>query len=654
MATEVGALYYDIDAKDNNLKAKLDEADKNVKRLGDSATTNFDKFQKGAKVAAVGLGVVGAGLTLYAKNATDYTVGLLKSSKALGSQIGVSTTEASRLVAAVGRMGVEADNASQMFGIFSKQIVASSSSSESNRLAQQKLKIEIDKTKQSIANTTSEIAKNGDKSGELKLKLQDLNNTLASQRERLNQSADAFAKLGISTKDGAGRQKDFNTLLFEVADKFKTMPNGIDKTALAMQLFGRQGKDMIKVLNLGSQGIQDLEKQADRMGLTLNANTITSIENLISKQKDLKQETDAMKIAVGTATAPVLTDFTSKVNGLIMALLNSDGPLRTITVDFLAFGGPVAGGASALLAFIANVDQTRGTLSALGSGIVGLIGLIRSPWVLAFIAGGAALALVTGALFGQKSAADQLASAHNNLKNSIDLLRNAELGLEGAQLNEKRAAFEVKDAQARYNDAVRRFGPNSDAAKRAMLDLRQAQLNLKLAHQQTIDKMKDYKKQEDEVAKNKSLEDHLKRIRTQLQGVGSDAFNAGQTITNQFTGRTVTVKTSKNAVGQQTINFVQTFGKRAGGGPVEAGRQYLTGEQGPELFVPRQSGTIIPADLTKKIMSGGNAQPNHSTRFGDTIVNIGEVNNQQDENYVLRRINRNQQLEAFGMSPIGI
>jgi phage-related minor tail protein len=35
-------------------------------------------------------------------------------------------------------------------------------------------------------------------------------------------------------------------------------------------------------------------------------------------------------------------------------------------------------------------------------------------------------------------------------------------------------------------------------------------------------------------------------------------------------------------------------GGRASGGPVAGGTAYLVGEQGPELFVPRQSGSIMP------------------------------------------------------------
>lgn len=44
----------------------------------------------------------------------------------------------------------------------------------------------------------------------------------------------------------------------------------------------------------------------------------------------------------------------------------------------------------------------------------------------------------------------------------------------------------------------------------------------------------------------------------------------------------------------------------ADGGPAKAGQPYIVGEEGPELFVPNQSGTVIPNDVTEA-MSGGSA-----------------------------------------------
>jgi TP901 family phage tail tape measure protein len=42
---------------------------------------------------------------------------------------------------------------------------------------------------------------------------------------------------------------------------------------------------------------------------------------------------------------------------------------------------------------------------------------------------------------------------------------------------------------------------------------------------------------------------------------------------------------------------------RAKGGPVASGSLYMVGEEGPELFVPFQSGTIVPADVTDDLVS---------------------------------------------------
>ncbi len=54
------------------------------------------------------------------------------------------------------------------------------------------------------------------------------------------------------------------------------------------------------------------------------------------------------------------------------------------------------------------------------------------------------------------------------------------------------------------------------------------------------------------------------------------------------------------------IAAITEIGKISGrelGGPVEAGTPYIVGEAGHELFVPSQSGTIIPHDLTRSMQS---------------------------------------------------
>jgi phage-related minor tail protein len=57
-------------------------------------------------------------------------------------------------------------------------------------------------------------------------------------------------------------------------------------------------------------------------------------------------------------------------------------------------------------------------------------------------------------------------------------------------------------------------------------------------------------------------------------------------------------------------------GFMADGGPVSAGSSYVVGEQGPELFVPHASGTIVPNNK----MGGGSGSGSGSVTVNYNIA----------------------------------
>jgi hypothetical protein len=71
-----------------------------------------------------------------------------------------------------------------------------------------------------------------------------------------------------------------------------------------------------------------------------------------------------------------------------------------------------------------------------------------------------------------------------------------------------------------------------------------------------------------------------------------------------------------------TITDIQ---KRAKGGPVRAGEPYIVGEEGPELVVPSQSGTVLTAGETRQALSpvsGSGMASGSGSGSGAIIVNI--------------------------------
>lgn len=74
-------------------------------------------------------------------------------------------------------------------------------------------------------------------------------------------ASDALGALGVNIKGGTSEA------LAKIADQFQKMPDGAQKTALAMEIFGKAGKDMVPFLNQGGDAIKKMAEEADRLGL---------------------------------------------------------------------------------------------------------------------------------------------------------------------------------------------------------------------------------------------------------------------------------------------------------------------------------------------------------------------------------------------------
>jgi hypothetical protein len=100
--------------------------------------------------------------------------------------------------------------------------------------------------------------------------------------------AELFQKLGIEATNAAGGLRNADEVLRQVADVFARMPDGANKTALAVQLFGRAGADLIPLLNGGSRALDEFARKSDEVGYTLDSRTAKAAESFNDKIEELK------------------------------------------------------------------------------------------------------------------------------------------------------------------------------------------------------------------------------------------------------------------------------------------------------------------------------------------------------------------------------
>jgi hypothetical protein len=180
-------------------------------------------------------------------------------------------------------------------------------------------------------------------------------------------AAEAMTALGLSATDASGKLKTTDQVMLEVADKFAKMPDGANKTAAAMALFGKAGADMIPLLNGGSKAISDLSA-------TMTTEFAQGADSLNDKLAALQGKLLQLGVSLGTALMPFLNVVSDLVLKLANAFAAMPGPLQAIV------GGVVALAA----AFV--------VLAPAISAVISIAGVLAGLKIGATIAGWAALA----------------------------------------------------------------------------------------------------------------------------------------------------------------------------------------------------------------------------------------------------------------------
>lgn len=97
-----------------------------------------------------------------------------------------------------------------------------------------------------------------------------LETSIGKMAKNMADGSKAFEAMGVQIKNSDGSLRSTRDVLGDVADKFASYKDGAEKTALAQELFGKSGTEMISVLNGGAEALAESDAQARRLGLTLD------------------------------------------------------------------------------------------------------------------------------------------------------------------------------------------------------------------------------------------------------------------------------------------------------------------------------------------------------------------------------------------------
>lgn len=170
-----------------------------------------------------------------------------------------------------------------------------------------------------MAGMSLAVNKMGLDSGLAKDAMSGLNEKILAAGTQGGDAAAMFTALGINVKDASGHLKSADAVMAEIADKFHGMADGSTKAAMASELMGDAGAELIPVLNQGGSAIAANTAEVERLGLALDKNTIAAM-------RQFKSDTGATSAVLDSAKNKIIA-------GMMPALSAMSGGLRDVASD---------------------------------------------------------------------------------------------------------------------------------------------------------------------------------------------------------------------------------------------------------------------------------------------------------------------------------
>jgi hypothetical protein len=219
---------------------------------------------------------------------------------------------------------------------------------------------------------------------------------------------EALGLLNLTLKDLDDLSPDEQFKL--IADRLSKIEDPTIRAALAMEMFGRSGTDLLPLFAGGAAGIEELEAQAKKLGMVMSTEDAQAAESFGDQLDALWMVMKKAVATIGSALVPVLSDVVKWITDSVVSVsawlkANKDLVVAVFkgAVALVALGGAmvVVGtvvsalgqGFAVLATVVTGVSTVIGILGTVVGALVSPIGLV----ITAIAALGAYLIYVSGA-----------------------------------------------------------------------------------------------------------------------------------------------------------------------------------------------------------------------------------------------------------------
>jgi hypothetical protein len=198
--------------------------------------------------------------------------------------------------------------------------------------------------------------RSGAAQGALVKGLRRLQKNVLDARDGLTTATRSFQEINVEWLDSQGNLREMADLLPDVADRFSKMESSTTKSAIAQNLFGRAGNELLPFLEEGSSGLAELRARFDELGGGLDVGFLARAEEAQDALTDFDLAARGLKSTIATEILPIITRATARTAEFIAMVRETTKDTALLEIGFIALGAAaVAAGAAIISSFIVPI-----------------------------------------------------------------------------------------------------------------------------------------------------------------------------------------------------------------------------------------------------------------------------------------------------------
>lgn len=190
-------------------------------------------------------------------------------------------------------------------------------------------------------------------------------------------AAQLFDKLGIKVRDAGGQMKSADELMLDVADAISHQSDASKQAAIATQIFGRSGRELLPLLKEGREGFEQYADEFKRLGGGYDEATLGKGKEFEKQQARLKLAMTSLKSVIVGAILPAVSWLVGKIASGVAAFRKWQEGTRVLQIALIGLGAVLTAMAAPALAAIAPYLLMAAAIGAVVLVVEDLIGLFE-------------------------------------------------------------------------------------------------------------------------------------------------------------------------------------------------------------------------------------------------------------------------------------